>query len=314
MESVCQVCSKKFENDETFHRHLRVHKLKQHEYYQKYFPRFDKYDGSQIRFDTVESYSYIDFNSRQNLSLWLKKVSKQEAQTYLTDWFRKRKLRKHLEYAPTQVELRGLPVPGMSYLNELFGSYYKFAGDLGFKLRFNQVGFSGAWKDFEKGHSIVVDTREQMPLVFKMQSQSEKLDFGDYKLNDAKFSHNCHIERKNTSDLYGTLLKGFPRFCKEIERAAEANAYLIILVEEPFRSIASFSTYLARMNRSVHISPAVIYHNIRRLYHKYPHIQFLFVENRSEATRAVELLFRSNGEFKKVDLQFAYDSRSFKLT
>jgi hypothetical protein len=41
---------------------------------------------------------------------------------------------------------------------------------------------------------------------------------------------------------------------------------------------------------------------------KYRNIQFIFVNNREEAVKVIEKLFSSNGEYKKIDLQYAYDT------
>jgi hypothetical protein len=42
------------------------------EYYQKYYPRHDKYDGKIIKFKNKKQYFETEFNSRTNLRMWLK--------------------------------------------------------------------------------------------------------------------------------------------------------------------------------------------------------------------------------------------------
>jgi hypothetical protein len=312
MGVVCRICSKECESDESFHRHLKFHRTKQEVYYQKYFPRHDKLDGSFIEYKNREHYLTSDFNSRANMHAWFKKASPLEAQEYVRDWFLRRKERKKLVYAPTQVELRGLPIPGAVYLNKLFGSYCQFAESIGLKVKFSEVGFSGNWNAFGAGHYIMVDSREQMPLDFFIKTRVQKLEYGDYKLNDDKFSHHCVIERKSMNDLFNTLNVGLVRFRNEIQRSIDDGCSLVILVEQPFEAIYKQENFY-RAFYGGRVSAEFVLFNMRDMLYRFPNIQFLFVANRKEAARAVELLLRSNGEFRNVDLQFAYDSGTFKL-
>ncbi len=79
---------------------------------------------------------------------------------------------------------------------------------------------------------IVVDSREQRPLVFKCEFIKDCLLVGDY---GARFSdthqHETIFERKSLGDLFGTLSAGYSRFKKEINRSIENNIRLIIIIE-----------------------------------------------------------------------------------
>ena len=59
----CAVCNAEFENDRKLHAHLKAHKLRMVEYYQKYYPRYDKYDGKIIKFKNKKQYFETEFNS-----------------------------------------------------------------------------------------------------------------------------------------------------------------------------------------------------------------------------------------------------------
>jgi hypothetical protein len=303
---ICLECHKEFNNDTGLHKHLRSHKITQVVYYQKHFPRYDKHDGNFIRFKNKEYYFNTDFNTKTNLKLWLEKVSKDEAKTYLRNYLAKRKERKNLIYAPTQVELRSLPVPGMRYFNDLFGSYYGLCDSMGLKIRHSKFDFYLPPKDISKCH-IVSDTREQMPLKFKLKTKSEALKFGDYKLSNENFTCDCYIERKTLGDFYGTLTGGIERFTREVFRAHEAGAYLIVLIESNFESVQTFR-FQRQVYGKVSISPEFVFHGMRELLQTYQNLQFLFVNNRDEASRVIEKIFASNCEYKEVDLQYAYDT------
>ena len=235
------------------------------------------------------------------------RVDKEEAKDYVRGLLLARKDRKNLVYSPSQVELRSLPIPGMHYMNRLFGDYYAECARLGFKNRFDRVGFSGAWKKLADSHRIIVDTREQLPLVFdEYKTVHEPLMFGDYKLNDDAFTHNCCIERKSIGDLYSTLTNGIARFRAELQRATDAGFNLIVLIEEPFETMYELSRRLKRLD--IVISPEYVFHNIRMFSQEFPFVQFLFVADRNESSEVIIKLFQSDGQFKHIDLQYAYDT------
>ena len=87
----CKVCGKTFATERSLHAHLKAHKLRLAEYYQTYYPRHDKHDGNIIKFKNKDYYFENDFNSRQNLRLWLKGQSKPEAKEYCRELLISRK-------------------------------------------------------------------------------------------------------------------------------------------------------------------------------------------------------------------------------
>ncbi len=86
---------------------------------------------------------------------------------------------------------------------------------------------------------IVQDTREQLPLNFRLSKNVEgvvtkKLDAGDYSIEG--YENKIAVERKSALDLFGTLGKGHKRFQRELERAKSMD-YFVILVENSFISV-----------------------------------------------------------------------------
>ena len=171
----CKVCDKTFATERSLHAHLKAHKLRLAEYYQTYYPRYDKHDGSIIKFKNKDYYFENDFNSRQNLRLWLKGQSKPEAKEYCRELLISRKEKKDLIFAPTQVELRTLMMPPVQVYNSFFDDYYKLCEEVGLISRYKKPEDKISVKN-QSSSKIYVDTREQKPLDFKnLNKQIKKL-------------------------------------------------------------------------------------------------------------------------------------------
>lgn len=312
----CAVCNAEFENDRKLHAHLKAHKLRMVEYYQKYYPRYDKYDGKIIKFKNKKQYFETEFNSRTNLRMWLKNSPIEEAKQYCKDILQKRKQEKELTYAPTQVELRTLIFPPIQYYNEVFGDYYALCRELGFKTKHNipeEIVADSQWQSPE--YEVLVDTREQRPLRFKNRNvKIMKLDYGDYAFSSSEASCKAFIERKAVGDFLATISGGYERFQREIQRSVDDEANLIVIVEQKLSKILYFNQQRKKntgglVYGKVKATPEFIFHRVRSLCQQYPSIQFLFVDGKTESSRVIEKIFTSGCIHKKVDLQLAYDTK-----
>ena len=309
----CIICNKSFEGERQLHAHLKVHKLRMAEYYQQYYPRHDLFDNKIIRFKNKKQYFSSDFNCKKNLKLWLDSVSESEAIGYCINFLTTRIKEKKIEYTPCQVELRSLMAPPVQYYDKLFKGYYKLCEKMGLKNKYNGFNEIITGHEYDKPeYFIYVDTREQKPLRFKRNIEVKKLDFGDYAFSSKKASCDCYVERKSLSDFIGTMSGGYDRFRKEIERAREAKANLIILIESKLSNAIYFNHQFKRGSKervfkNVKATPDFIFHNVRKLIQEYSDIQFLFVNGKKEASRVVEKIFTCGCLYKKIDLQLAYD-------
>lgn len=303
---VCKECGKGFETLHLLHKHFRLHGMLMEAYYHKWEPRFDLYSGEPIKFDNIEQYRYTDFVTRGNCAAWFRETAPEKVREYIKEWLIKRKERKNILWSPCQVELRTSMMAGMKYISNLFGcSYYDFAKSLGFQQRFSLLGWSADAEPFEAAHRVLVDSREQRPLSFSLPSETSGLLFADYALNDMEVSRHCFIERKSINDLYITLgtQAHIKRFQNELKRAKSAGAYIVVLVEGSLDDVTNSE---AKGQRRVPYH--VIFYHTRLLIQANDHIQFLFVKDRGDASQAIERIFSSRGEFKKLDLQYAYDT------
>lgn len=90
---------------------------------------------------------------------------------------------------------------------------------------------------------IYQDTREQLPLKFKLDKGDElvvkTLPFGDYWASPTKESNEFPVmfERKGLGDLFGTMTAGYDRFKREMERAKQMECHLILVIEGSLRRV-----------------------------------------------------------------------------
>ena len=308
-KSICKSCDKGFLTERQLHAHIKIHNLRLVEYYQLHYPKYDLFDGKLIKFKTKEQYLHTDFNSRENLKLWLKAQTIEESKKYCLNLLLKRKDKKELIYSPSQVEMKTVLMPPIQYYDEIFEDYYSFCESLGLLNKYEKPLNVNLENGYDNPNScIYVDTREQLPLKFEnYPTEIKTLNVGDYSFSDQDFTCNCYIERKSLADFISTLsVKNFERFEKEIVRAKEGGINLIILVEDSLKNAINFK-YLSYISKKIKVTPEYVFHNVRYLIQKYPHIQFLFVRGRKESERVIKKIFFSNCLYKKVDLQYAYD-------
>lgn len=301
--TTCRICNKEFETESSLHKHLKAHKLLLPEYYRKYMPKFDKFNGQPIEFKNKEQYLNCDFNSRDNLRNWFKKTDRITARAYAKMVLELRIDRKKLVWTPTQVELRSAMMPPIQCYNELFGNYYELCGEMGLKNKFD---YNTELEFVRTDYKILVDNREQLPLDFKHETEWATLKVGDYACN---IDYGCFIERKSAPDLLGTLSGGYERFSRELDRATASKSYLVVLVEESLNNCLHFDTLPNVYHKGSKITPEFIFHNIRETIQKYPNMQFLFVDSRNKASEIIEKIFDSGAACKNIDLQFYLDTR-----
>ena len=312
----CLDCGREFDTPAGLHIHIASRHDSVQSYYHNHFPRYCKLTGDLLPYKDKASYMTADFASRNNQITWLMTSTDDEVKAYVVQYWRARKSRKGLVYAPAQVEMRSLDMPGKKTLTRLFGDHNQVFDTLGLKRRFSQDIFLLPPADISK-QMIIVDTREQQPLEFGQRTRNAALGFGDYRLSNNTVSEHCYIERKSVMDFHGSVCKDYARFSREINRAVSAGAYLIVLVEGTIEDVHKFSGSRffsnkplseARQTRSV-TSASSIFSKMRELLMLYPeNLQFLFVKDRQTSAQVIQRLFASGGEYKKVDLQYAYDT------
>jgi ERCC4-type nuclease len=99
---------------------------------------------------------------------------------------------------------------------------------------------------------ILIDTREQRKLYFGCSWEIKTLKFGDYGcMFDDTYQYPVVFERKNQSDLYGSLTQGYDRLRKCFQRAEKAGFKMIIAIEGTREKILKGNDFLKRDPESI---------------------------------------------------------------
>lgn len=299
----CEICGEEFSESKKFHMHVaRKHKTRIEVYYREHFPRFDLLTNEPIKFKSFEFYFSSLFNRRENLINFLR-LYPEKKENIINHVFKLRQKVKKMVFVPSTVEARTsiLPSPallihlGMDY-NEVCQAYemsprYEYPPTIGFKDATN--------------FDIMVDTREQRPLNFDCNVIKSKLDFGDYTSRSHYSS--VYIERKSLADLCGTLSKGYERVQKEFQRAKEFDSSIVICVEESVKAFMDVQN--SPLGKKMKATAEFLAHRVREICQSYPHVQFLFLNNRNEMTPIIKKILTLSTSISKIDLQYSYDSK-----
>jgi hypothetical protein len=235
---------------------------------------------------------------------WFSVADRKEIEFYITDFLSKRKDKKNLIWAPTQVELRTLMIPSINNIEKYFSDYYKYCFGLGFKNRFYTV----PPRQIEKDPFVIIDSREQCPLIFKdLKTKILGLKYGDYKLDKEKQDDDLIIERKSAKDFLSSFTEGIERFKRELVRSKEDKSYMVVLVEENLSNLLDFRNKCDGISPNTKITPDYVFRNVRDLLSEEKSIQFLFVSGREEAARVAKNLLVAGDWQTSFDLQLLYD-------
>jgi len=252
---------------ETLHKHLRKLKVRQEDYYTTHERRVCRYNGTPIPFKNWSDYLATDFSSKDAMRYWMV-ANPAEGRVYAVELIARRMREKGLTRVPCEVELKSLGFPRVRYY-ESIGGLNAAGNRLGLESRFDYGAQPPEVADITG--DVIIDTREQLPLTFP-RSVRAKLQFGDYAL---AANESVAVERKSIQDLIGTLITGYDRFTREIQRVEEVGGYLVVACEVDINTALSFDD-LPEIARHTNLKPQVVFHNIRDLLQQFPCVQFLF--------------------------------------
>lgn len=302
----CKICGKGFERIKNLHVHIsKSEKMSLLNYYHKFFPRRDLFNGELLPFNTIDQYFTTFFSCKYNMSTWFKsqngsKKAVEIAQKILLN----RKNKNHLTLAPTQVELRTINAPSVGGFLSLF-DYNEYCRSIGLRPRLDYTNYT--IKPINHEIKVIIDSREQQPFEFK-KSRRSKIDVGDYTAFGDHYS-DVFIDRKNINDFFSTFytVKSFERFKKEIIRADEMGVYLFVLVEGSLNTCTSYKTRFVKDRGFVPHT----FKNVRTLLEENDNLQFVFCKDRDHANEICLKILSQGKDVMNMDVQYLIDKGGF---
>jgi hypothetical protein len=300
MDNICKICGENVTEDSHYYKN---HKLKIGDYYHKYYPKSDLYTKQPIVFKSRDSYFLADFNDKRNLKKYLESISKEEGLNYLKNWLSRRKEIKNLIYAPGQFEVKSLCFPTISFFHKYYGqnSYEKICLELGLQLKYD---YNNSPEIKHNPIEILLDSREQKPYKLELPVKISTLNFADYCPNPNP--ENLFIERKELGDWAGVMSKGYERFVREIQRAKDNNAYIVILIESTYSDIQSIN-YLPQ-TKWIKASSEYLLKHARDLYLKFDNFQMVCGGKRSECIQLFDKIIKIKN-IQTSDIQYFVDTK-----
>ena len=299
--NTCKICGAEFASERSLHAHLKTHKVMIAEYYTKYYPRYNLYNGDPLPFKKKDEYFSKDFSTHSQLLKWCAREPSDIVKPYILELLKRRIEQKELKFGPSYLELKLHELPTIEIYKKHFGSYTAACQEAGVKPMYGSP-LPDIWKNKIDDVEIFIDTREQQPLAFP-KSQSLKLDFGDYAVGQDHYDY-TYVDRKGEQDFKSTLSKNnLERFEYELQRTKEFDSYLFIVTESPIWQIKKNNRWGAHKSNLNYI-----YHNMRVLNHKFSgHCQFIFTKDREHSQKIIPKLLVLGRKLWNVDLQYYID-------
>lgn len=128
---------------------------------------------------------------------------------------------------------------------------------------------------------VIIDTREQLPYSFQMESARATLKTGDYSL--AGLETSIAIERKSLNDFIGCVTSGRERFERELARADHLTKFWV-MIEANLTNIEN-GYYIS------HVKPESVLGTIAAWSNRYQ-VNFIFADNRQSGQKLTERLLK----------------------
>jgi len=127
---------------------------------------------------------------------------------------------------------------------------------------------------------LIVDTREQTPYEFAIESTRSTLKTGDYSVSGLE--NEIAIERKELGDFLNCLTNDRERFERELDRAAQMRR-LWVVIESDLRKIAG-GNYRNLVPSEAVLGTFAAWEN------RYPSVRFVWASDRKTGQRVTEKL------------------------
>tara|TARA_R110000772_G_scaffold4303_2_gene15118 strand:- start:13356 stop:14276 length:921 start_codon:yes stop_codon:yes gene_type:complete len=299
----CLECGEEFGESKKLHMHLRSHKIIMGNYYVKHYPRKSLFDGELIPFKTLEQYMGSYFFDDAERDKWLESASTERVQAFLLKTF-KDAFNKNNNEALTYNDIASSRLPSVESCIKTFSSYGSMCKQLGVKVTLAKRIPSDFWTADLSKMTIMIDTREQTPFVYR-NSISSKIDIGDYTAMGDDYDY-TYVDRKAKGDFISTLSKAnFERFKKEMQRVRDLESQIYVVVEAPIKEIKERKSFNRKQASVEHI-----FHNMREIQREFSDVcQFVFADNVEHAREITARILKCGKNIWGVDLQYFINNR-----
>lgn len=305
MDITCKVCGESFDSLLKLHNHIRkIEGFSQCEYYEFYVKKYDLHNGKQIPYKNFSDYQSRNFIDKKSEFAYLMKMDFNDTSKSIIGGQLNDILAKANGNFPTYCEWRSSK--NLKYdLMKKSGIFDRFISQVDGKIKFRFDYVSPLPRIIRKEANILIDTREQKPLL---EGPKTTINVGDYTLGKEDYN-GVHIDRKSLPDFISTFTSGLDRFKKECLKAQSLDVYLVVLVEASFSDCFRYRPL--KFTRQV-VTGENAFNGIRRITREFENVQFLFVKDRREAREYIPLLLNNKEIVKGFDLQFIYETGEFK--
>lgn len=306
MTNICKLCNKESPTLGGLHLHIqKTHSVNQKSYYEKFYPRHDLYSGRQIPYKNFDDYKDRLFLDKKSEFAYLRAANFSErAREILLNQLNEMHF-KSKGRLPTYCEWRSSKNLRYDFMRRagFLDNFLSLALNSNFSIPFSYDATLPLINRVEL--PVLTDTREQKPLF---SGEKTTINVGDYTLSKEHYN-GIHIDRKSKADFIQTFTAGFDRFKKECEKAKSLDVTLVVLVEAPFTDCFRYRPL--KFTRQV-VTGENAFNGVRRISREFNNVQFLFVNDRVEAKKYINLILNNKQIVNNFDLQFVYETGEFK--
>ena len=104
------------------------------------------------------------------------------------------------------------------------------------------------------------------------------------------------------------MSKGYDRFCREIERAKDSGAYVIVMIDYAYSKATGYN-FNKKYSKS---TSKFIFHRIRKMLQTYDNVQFVFSGGRDQSEYLIKKIGLIGEKAKTYDIQYLLDTKKIK--
>lgn len=301
--TTCRVCQRTFGNIGALHAHLsKTEQTSPEEYYPKFFPKKDLFNGNPIPFKNLADYKTRLFISKISEFAYINRngyghgIVANILNKQLKDILAK------CPRFPSYCEWRSSKNLRFDFLNAK-GNLAPFLAEAPCEFRWKLERPKVVKLHQVPMPAVLVDTREQKPLF---NNEKTSINVGDYTFEPSAYN-GIHIDRKSKADFIQTFTSGLDRFERECEKAKALDVRLVVLVESSYSDCFGYRPLKFTKQK---VGGEQAFNGLRQISRKYD-IQFVFVDGRKLAKEYITKILLNPDIVRDYDIQYLIEEGYF---